>query len=201
MAAEGPGGSAGEITLLLAAVKAGDEEASDRLFSLVYDDLRMVARRQLRGGHRRNLTTTALVHETYLKLSAHARWSARDRSHFFALAARAMRQVVVDDARARTRAKRGGRAAAVTLDPALVASIEGPADEILAVDRALSRLQESDSELARIVEMRFFGGLSMEEIASVLDVSDRTVKRYWRAARAFLYRELSGREEPGGGAA
>ncbi len=180
----------GDITLLLAAIRAGDEDASSRLFSLVYDELKRIARRQLRVRLRPTLTTTALVHETYVKLSAHGRWSARDRSHFFALAARAMRQVVVDYARERTRAKRGGRAARITLDAAYVVSVDGPAEEILAVDQALERLGEADPDLARIVEWRFFGGLSIEEIADSLEVSDRTVKRHWRAARAFLYREL-----------
>ncbi len=187
---------AGEITLLLAAVKAGDGAASERLFTIVYEDLRRVARRQLRVRLRPTLTTTALVHETYLKLSASGRWTARDRAHFFALAARAMRQIVVDYARERTRVKRGGRASPIPLEPSHAVSMDDPADEILAVDQALSRLQDADPELARIVEWRFFGGLSVEEIARALEVTDRTVKRHWRAARAFLYRELGGPGEP-----
>ena len=192
MAVETPGVPPGEITRLLAAVQAGDGSASDRLFSLVYDDLRRVARRQLRARLRPTLTTTALVHETYLKLSVRGRWSARDRAHFFALAARAMRQIIVDYARERTRVKRGGRASPVSLEPEHAVSMDDPADEILAVDRALSRLHEEDPELARLVEWRFFGGLSVEEIATALEISDRTVKRHWRAARAFLHRELAG---------
>jgi RNA polymerase sigma factor (TIGR02999 family) len=192
MSVEARDAPAGEITLLLAAAKAGDGSASDRLFSLVYEDLRRVARRQLRARLRPTLTTTALVHETYLKLSASGRWSARDRVHFFALAARAMRQIVVDYARQRTRVKRGGRVAPVSLDPSQALAGDEAADEILAVDQALSRLSEADPELARLVEWRFFGGLSVDEIARTLEVSDRTVKRHWRAARAFLYRELGG---------
>jgi RNA polymerase sigma factor (TIGR02999 family) len=191
-----PNAREGEITLLLAAVSAGDASASERLFGLVYDDLRRVARRQLRSRARPTLTTTALVHETYLKLSARGRWSARDRRHFFALAARAMRQIVVDYARERTRVKRGGRSVRVTLEPFHAVSPDDPAEEILAVDQALSRLQEADPDLARLVELRFFGGLSVEEIAQALEVSDRTVKRHWRAARAFLYQELGGAGEP-----
>jgi RNA polymerase sigma factor (TIGR02999 family) len=179
------------ITELLRAVEVGDNAARDRLFALVYRDLRGLARGQLRRVPGRDtLSTTALVHETYLKLAGDRVWSARDRSHFFALAARAMRQILVDHARRRARRKRGGGEAPVSLVEALVPAPER-AEEMLALDAALAKLEALDAELAQIVEWRFFGGLSVEEVAALLEVSDRTVKRHWRAARAFLFQELS----------
>jgi RNA polymerase sigma factor (TIGR02999 family) len=178
------------ITELLRAVEGGDKAARDRLFAVVYAELRGLARGQLRRIPARDtLSTTALVNETYLKLAGERPWSARDRSHFFALAARAMRQILVDHARRRARQKRGGGAAPVALDEALVPSPDR-AEELLALDAALERLEAMDAELAQIVEWRFFAGLSIEEVAQLLDVSDRTVKRHWRAARAFLFQEL-----------
>jgi RNA polymerase sigma factor (TIGR02999 family) len=178
------------ITELLRAVEGGDKAARDRLFAVVYAELRGLARGQLRRIPARDtLSTTALVNETYLKLAGERPWSARDRSHFFALAARAMRQILVDHARRRARQKRGGGAAPVALDEALVPSPDR-AEELLALDAALQRLEAMDAELAQIVEWRFFAGLSIEEVAQLLDVSDRTVKRHWRAARAFLFQEL-----------
>jgi RNA polymerase sigma factor (TIGR02999 family) len=179
------------ITELLRAVEVGDHAARDRLFAMVYRDLRGLARGQLRRVPGRDtLSTTALVHETYLKLAGERVWSARDRSHFFALAARAMRQILVDHARRRARRKRGGGEAPVSLVEALVPAPER-AEEMLALDAALAKLEALDGELAQIVEWRFFGGLSVEEVAALLEVSDRTVKRHWRAARAFLFQELS----------
>src|SRR6185503_3890299 len=135
------------------------------------------------------LSTTALVNETYLKLAGERPWSARDRSHFFALAARAMRQILVDHARRRARQKRGGGLAPVSLNEALLPAPDR-AEELLALDAALLRLEALDAELAQIVEWRFFAGLSVEEVAELLAISDRTVKRHWRAARAFLFQEL-----------
>ena len=192
----GPGRAAAppapaEVTALLAAVGAGERAAVDRLFELVYEELRRIARRQLRGGRPdATLSTTALVHETYLRLSRDGGWSIHDRAHFFALAARAMRHVLVDHARHRGRAKRGGGAVALELDEALVAAPDR-GEEVLALDGALGRLESADPELARLVELRFFAGLSVEEIAGLRGVSDRTVKRHWRAARAFLYQDLA----------
>ncbi len=182
--------SAPEITQLLRAIEGGDRAASDRLFERVYGELRKIARRQLRAvPQAETLSTTALVHEAYLKLSGSARWSTRDRFHFFALTAQAMRQVLIDHARKRTRQKRGGRAIALTLEEVELPVAERAA-ELVALDAALEKLAGTDPELARLVEWRFFGGLSVEEIAELLAVSDRTVKRHWRLARAFLFQEL-----------
>ncbi len=180
-----------EITALLVAVEKGDRGAFDRLFEAVYGELRTIARRQLRRARPADtLSTTALVHEAYLKFSKQASWSVENRRHFYALAARAMRSVVIDHARRRGRIKRGGAQIAVDLDEQLVAAPERAAD-LLAVDEALTRLEGADPELAQLVEWRFFGGLSIDEIASLLDVSDRTVKRRWRSARAFLFQDLA----------
>jgi RNA polymerase sigma factor (TIGR02999 family) len=178
------------ITELLRAVEGGDKAARDRLFAMVYGELRGLARGQLRRiPGRDTLSTTALVNETYLKLAGDRAWSARDRSHFFALAARAMRQILVDHARSRARQKRGGGVAPVSLAEALVPAPDR-AEELLALDEALKRLEAIDAELAQIVEWRFFGGLSIEEVAGLLAISDRTVKRHWRAARAYLFQQL-----------
>jgi RNA polymerase sigma factor (TIGR02999 family) len=187
------GSSAGpeEITALLRAVEAGDGAAVGALFERLYGELREIARRQLRAAPPlQTLDTTGLVHETYLKLSGGARWSTRDRYHFYALTAQAMRRVLVDHARRRTRHKRGGRAVAVELDDAALA-VAARGEELLALDQALARLAATDAELAQLVEWRFFAGLSVDEIADLRGVTDRTVKRHWRLARAFLLREMS----------
>lgn len=181
----------GPITRLLRAAAEGDSAAHERLFTLVYDELRRLARRQLsRASGLATLSTTAVVHEAYLKLSADGRWSARDRSHFYALAARTMRHVLIDYARRGARQKRGGGAIEVGLDEGVVATPIRSA-ELFRLDDALTRLEATEPDLARIVEWRFFGGLSVEEIASALEVSSRTVKRHWRVARVFLYREIA----------
>jgi RNA polymerase sigma factor (TIGR02999 family) len=182
----------GSVTLILDAVRAGDAAARDRLFELVYRELRGMARRQRRAvGGGETLNTTALVHETYLKLAGEARWSTKDRAHFFALAARAMRQILIDQARAHARQKRGKGERPLRLDDGpLDVAAPARADELIALDAALDRLAEVDPEMARIVEWRFFAGLSVVDIAGVLEVSDRTIKRHWRAARAFLLQEL-----------
>jgi RNA polymerase sigma factor (TIGR02999 family) len=185
------GGRSGDITDLLRAAGAGDRAAGAAVFATVYQELRRLARRErrrLRGGDA-TLSTTALVHEAFLKLGDGERWSANDRSHFFALAARAMRQILVGAARARLRIKRGGGQAVLPLDEEGV-GIEARAEELVALDEALGELAAHDPDLARLVEWRFFAGLSVAEIAETLDVSDRTVKRQWRTARAFLHREL-----------
>jgi RNA polymerase sigma factor (TIGR02999 family) len=185
-----PGSEPAEITALLRAVDAGDREAWDRLFEHVYGDLRRIARSQLRSAPRaETLDTTALVHEAYLKLSTGAQWSTRDRFHFFALTGQAMRQVLVDHARRRTRQKRGGGQFALSLEGIDLPVVER-AEEMVALDVALVKLEQSDPDLARLVEQRYFAGLSIEEIAALREVSGRTVKRHWRLARAWLFREM-----------
>jgi RNA polymerase sigma-70 factor, ECF subfamily len=180
----------GEITQILAAARRGEPDAMDRLLPLVYDDLRLRARQQLR--RRRpgsTLDTTALVHDAYLKLVDQSQADYRDRCHFFAAAATAMRHILVDRARRHAALKRGGAGQQVALDSSLL-QIEAKAVEILDLDEALRSLARADQRLARLVEMRFFSGLTLEETAEALNLSERTVQRDWRAARAFLYRTL-----------
>jgi RNA polymerase sigma factor (TIGR02999 family) len=185
-----------EITTLLGAAGRGDRGAYDRVFDLVYDELRRIASRQLGsfGGREATLATTALVHEAYLKLAGDRIWSGNDRAHFFALAARAMRQILLDHARRHGRQKRGARAPHLDVAELELAErrTDAQVEELLAIDQALGRLAAVDAELARLVEWRFFAGLTLEEIAGFTGVSERTLKRDWRAARAFLYRELHG---------
>jgi RNA polymerase sigma factor (TIGR02999 family) len=179
-----------EITALLVAVGGGDRAAFDRLFEAVYAELRTIAHRQLRRfSAAETLDTTSLVHEAFLKFSKQEHWSVESRGHFYRLAARAMRSVVIDRARRRGRVKRGGDRRLVEVD---VESFAAPtrATELLAIDESLTRLETTEPELAQLVEWRFFAGLSIEEIAELLGVSDRTVKRRWRSARAFLYQDL-----------
>jgi RNA polymerase sigma factor (TIGR02999 family) len=185
-----PPPEAGETAALLAAARGGDRAAYDRVFAHVYAELRRIASRQAaRFADSATLSTTALVHETYLKLAGDRVVAAADREHFFALAARAMRQILIDHARGRTRQKRGGGAAHVPLDRVALPG-EAPVDDLLALDQALGRLEGVDADLARLVEWRFFAGLTLAEIADLTAVSERTVKRDWAVARAFLVREL-----------
>lgn len=189
-----------EITRLLVDLRGGDRDALDRLFDLVYRDLHERARRHL--GHRApsaTLDTTALVHETYLKLSDAASLELEDRRHFFAVAARAMRQIAVDHARKAMAQKRGGGAWTVSLDDAGLAAAapEKPSADLVALDRALGELAALDERLAKTVELRYFAGLSVEETAELMGVSERTVKRDWRKARAFLYDALKDAGETG----
>lgn len=178
------------VTAVLASVRAGENGALDRLFILVYDDLRRRAHRELtRGGRGRTLATTALVHEAYLKLVASEAQGWENRMHFFCVAAHAMRQIIVDQARRRLAQKRGGGLARVDLDEHSLAT-DARVEELVALDAALEHLAAMDARLGQIVELRFFAGLSVEDTAKLLDVSDRTVKRDWRTARAFLHHEL-----------
>jgi RNA polymerase sigma factor (TIGR02999 family) len=179
-----------EVTRLLTAWREGNEQAPGELFTILYKELRALAHVQLRRRRRQeSLATTGLVHEAYLKLAIQSRLDLRDRGHFLALAARAMRQVVVDHARRRAAGKRGG-GAIVDLFDENKAAADIPSVDILAVDEALTRLECLDPRLSRIVDMRFFAGLSVEETAGALGLSERTVKREWQKARAFLYAEL-----------
>ena len=183
------------VTALLDASRGGDADASQRLVAAVYDELRAIARSERRGHHHDTLNTTALVHEAYAKLVDGQALRFNGRGHFFGAAARAMRQVLVDDARARTRLKRGGADRPIALDdapePAATdAFADGRSDEVLAIDQALVRFAELDPRAARVVECRYFGGLSVEETAEALDVSEATVKRDWAAARLWLFQAL-----------
>jgi RNA polymerase sigma factor (TIGR02999 family) len=180
----------GEITRLLLLWRQGSPGSFDRLLPLVYQELKRLARRQIaRGGPGRTLNTTGLVHEAYLKLVDQSRAEVNDRHHFFALAARAMRQILVDAARRRAADKRGAGAAEANLDDMEVAAPDLP-DDVVAVDASLGRLERLEPRLGRVVEMRFFAGLSVEETAAALEISTRTVKREWQRARAFLYLDL-----------
>ncbi|MGH7466712.1 MAG: ECF-type sigma factor [Longimicrobiales bacterium] len=182
-----PSESTGEVTRLLAAVRAGDASALDRMMPLVYEELRMLARRQMRREYgARTLHATALVHEAYIKLVGSANLDANNRAHFLAIMARAMRQVLIDAARKRNAQKRGAGARHATLWDGEHA-VELQLDELLALDAALQGLDERQRQ---IVEYRFFAGLEEQEIAAVLNVSDRTVRREWVKARAWLYRHL-----------
>ena len=180
-----------DATQLLAQVRDGDENAVDALFAVVYDELHGLANNCLRGRQRGNtLQPTALVHEAYLRLIRQDLSSpAADRKHFLALAARAMRAIIVDHARARYSQKRGGGRQRVPLDDAL-AQFEDRCTDLLALDEALTELSEMDPRQSRIVELRFFGGLNEQEVAELLSVSLRTVEREWRFARAWLLRAI-----------
>lgn len=181
--------SPGEITELLVEWRQGDTSAADRLFPLVYDELRRIARSHFRYPQASTLGATDLVHETYLKLVDQTRVATNDRGHFFALASKAMRHILVDRARRRHSAKRGGSSPQVSLADGDGAEFPRT-DEILEVDEALRHLEQVDARLAQVVELRFFGGLSVKESAEALGESARTIKRDWQKARAFLHREL-----------
>ena len=187
--------TSGEVTQLLDQLRGGDREALDRLFPLVYQELRQAADRVLRReirGH--TLQPTALVHEAYLKLAG-GPIGSENRAHFLGIAARAMRQVLVDHARRRRAAKRGGGEAAVSLSDA-DGAIDVQSDELLALDEALNRLAGESDRLRQVVELRFFGGLTEEEIATTMGVTTRTIQRDWVKARAWLHKELASGRGP-----
>ena len=181
----------GDVTQLLDRVRQGESEALAELFRLVYPDLRRVAHARL-GAHQRNtlLDTTALVHECFLKLCAVGTFQPTDRAYFFAYAARTMRSIIVDLARASLAERRGGRYAKTTLDTALVGT-DGEAEQLLAVHEALNELATLDPRMANVVEMRYFFGLTELEIGAVLGVTDRTVRRDWEKAKLLLAASLS----------
>jgi RNA polymerase sigma factor (TIGR02999 family) len=181
---------AGQITRLLRAHHEGDRAAFDRVVPLVYARLRRIAHGQLaRRGRGQTLDTTSLVHEAYMDLVEETGVAWQDRSHFFAICARAMRRILVDYARERTAQKRGGGKPHVTLEPERL-GVEQQADQVLAVDRALESLAGFNERLARLVECRYFAGMTEEETAETLGVSLRTVQRDWTRARAWLLKEL-----------
>jgi RNA polymerase sigma factor (TIGR02999 family) len=183
------------VTELLRAWSDGDDGALERLTPLVAAELRRLARghmRRERRGH--TLQTTALMNEAFLRLTDARRVRWQDRAHFLGIAARLMRRVLVDHARSRGYVKRGGGARRVTLDEGLVSSRE-PVLDVVALDRALEALSAVDARKARLIDLRFFGGLSVEETAEVLQVSPDTVKRDWRIAKLWLLRELAGPQQ------
>ncbi|MEQ9568604.1 MAG: sigma-70 family RNA polymerase sigma factor [Longimicrobiales bacterium] len=180
----------GDVTRLLHDMSDGSEEAAERLYPRVYAELKAIAATRLRAeraGH--TLSATALVHEAYLKLVRQSDVDWQNRGHFFSIAARAMRRVLLDYAIARKAEKRGGGAPLVTLHHDSAAR-EAGFDDVLAVDEALTRLAELDERQAQVVELRYFGGLTLEDIAQALDVSLSSVNRDWRMARAFLATQL-----------
>jgi RNA polymerase sigma factor (TIGR02999 family) len=179
------------VTQMLLDWGRGDRAALDRLMAVVYEDLRRQAARCLRRERPdHTLQTTALVHEAYMRLVDQRRVEWQDRAHFFAIAARVMRQVLVDHARRRNADKRGGAEDALPLDEALAVGAEEPPVDLVALDEALGRLEALSARQARVVELRYFGGLSVEETAEVLGVSPATVKNDWAASRAWLRRQL-----------
>lgn len=177
------------VTQLLHAWRQGDREALDRLTPLIYDELRRLAQHAMRGereGH--TLQPTALVHEAYMRLvEANVDW--QDRVHFMATAATMMRRVLVDHAKSKGRIKRGGGAAKLPLEEAVIVAAE-PSEDLVLLDEALERLAQHDARKARVVELKYFGGLNYDETAAALDISSATVDRELRMAKAWLYREL-----------
>jgi RNA polymerase sigma factor (TIGR02999 family) len=183
---------AGPITALLARWRAGDQDAADRLMTLVYEELHRVAAREMRREHKgHTLQTTALVHEAYLRICQSATIDWNDRAHFFAVAATQLRRVLVDHARRRRSEKRGGDVVRLSLLDSDGGSIEID-ERMLAVDEALARLELLDQRAARVVELRFFGGLREAEAAEALGISVATLKRDWEFARAWLVAQLTG---------
>jgi RNA polymerase sigma factor (TIGR02999 family) len=182
----------GDVTALIEAAGSGEAAAVKALYSRVYEELKLLARKQLAGSAGHTLNTTGLVHETYLKLAQPEAQELQGRVHFFALAAKAMRQIVIDHARARLAEKRGGSdVQLVALDEAvgIVDGELGP-EELLRLDRALMQLERDEPRLASLVELRFFAGLSVADIATLQSVSERTLNRDWRRAKAELHAAL-----------
>jgi|CXWL01.1.fsa_nt_gi RNA polymerase sigma factor (TIGR02999 family) len=178
-----------DITALLAALEQGQRPALDRLFGVAYAQLRQLSRRQRAGQGPATLSTTALVHEVYLKLVRSGELAVTNREHFFCLAARTMRQILIDHARKKSAGRRLGSANALPLDEA-DQPVEVDLGQVLAVGEALDRLEKVEPRLARLVEWRVFGGMTLEEIAPVTGLSPTTLKRDWKRARAYLARQL-----------
>ncbi|HEY4426248.1 MAG TPA: sigma-70 family RNA polymerase sigma factor [Pyrinomonadaceae bacterium] len=180
-----------EVTQLLAAWGKGDRSALDKLLPLVHSELRRIAERQMsqeRPGH--TLQATALVNEAYLKLAGQQGFDWQNRAHFFAVCAQVMRHILIDHARAHARDKRGGGAVKVSLNDALVVA-DDQASHFIALDEALRVLERLDPQKGKIVELRYFGGLSVDEAAEVMNISPRTVRREWQRAKAWLYRMMT----------
>ncbi|MGE5297484.1 MAG: sigma-70 family RNA polymerase sigma factor [Solirubrobacterales bacterium] len=185
-----------DVTRILNAIKRGDEGATDELLPLVYEELRLLAAQKL--SHEipgQTLQATALVHEAYLRLVGDEPRSWENRGHFFGAAAEAMRRILVENARRKGRLKRGAGRQRMDLDTVSLA-IETPAEDLIALDEAFSRLVAEDPEAAEVVKLCYFGGLTLDEAAKALGISRRTAYRYWAFARAWLYEEMMGEEEP-----
>jgi RNA polymerase sigma factor (TIGR02999 family) len=191
-----PGQETKDMTALLEAVRGGDQDALGKLFSVAYEKLRDVSRSQRRGRPNDTLTTTALVHEAFIKLFGSERRDFNDRAHFLAVAATAMRQILIGHARRNSAAKRGGKETRTSFEEveralAAEAGFETPtAEALLALDRALEGLRDYSPRQCRIVECRFYAGMSIEETAAALAISPATVKRDWSLAQAWLHREI-----------
>ena len=180
----------GQITEALLAATAGDETAANTLWGLVYDALRQIARREMMGEHRTPaLSSTGLVHEAYFKLVDQTRMEWHNRAHFFAIACKAMRQILIEHARARNTLKRQGEKHKVALEEAVVMA-DTRSEDLIALDEALTQLSAFDERVAQVVEYRFFGGLTSQETADVMGISKRTADREWRRAKAYLYEAL-----------
>ena len=191
MTESSPPSASTEITALLVQWSHGDRTALERLLPMIYDECRQIASRQLRHEHREHtLDPTALVHEAYLRLVDQRNATWENRAQFFGVVAQVMRRILVDYARARYAKKRGGSTVLVSLEAAAAESSDPQAVDIVAIDEALGRLAARDPDQVRIIELRFFAGLSVEETAHVLARSPRTIKREWRLAKAWLYQEL-----------
>lgn len=183
-----------DVTSLLKKLADGNQEAARELIPLVYRELHRLAASHLRRERRdHTLQATALVHEAYIKLIAQGNADWQNRAHFFAVASNLMRRILVDYARRQLRAKRGGRPTKLSLDEIVLLSPESP-DKMLALDESLTRLEKLDARQSRIVELRYFGGLTVDEAAEVLGVSPTTVRREWTSAKAYLYGELKQRD-------
>jgi len=183
-----------DVSVLLAEMASGNHAAAEKLVPLVYEELKRLARRHMRRERPdHTLQTTALVHEAYLKLARQKAVSWQGRSHFLAVASQVMRRILIDHARGQLREKRGGPQVTVSLDDAVVVVSLERSEDLLKLDEALNRLSKLDARQSRIVELRFFGGLSVEETSEVLGLSPKTIKRDWAVAKAWLHAELRNR--------
>ena len=185
-----------EVTRILAAIERGDVRAVDELFPIVYQELRRLAAwRMSKESPGQTLQATALVHEAYLRLVGAEKQNWSSRGHFFSAAAEAMRRILIENARRKKRIKYGGDRQRVDIDDAQLAN-EEPSEDIVALDEALAKLAEEDPEVADLVKLRYFAGLTLEEAAEALGVSSRTADRYWSYARAWLYQEITRANKP-----
>lgn len=180
-----------DVTRILAAIEQGDARAADRLLPLVYEELRrLAAAKMFQEPPGQTLQATALVHEAYIRLVGPQDQNWSGRTHFFAVAAEAMRRILIDNARRKQRLKRGGGQQRIDLNDAEPA-VERPSDDLIALDEALARLAEIDKTKADLVKLRYFAGLTLEQAAGILNLPERTAKRYWAHARAWLYRQVT----------